>query len=381
MAWNEPGNNKPGGKKPDNPFGSGGNQPPDLEKIVSDFFKGLKKTFGGGSGGGLAAPVIFLFFAVVALGIYSSVYRIDESERGVVLVFGEYSHTLKPGLNFTWPRPVARVYRVNVTNIRQENNSGDMLTEDKNLVEIDYSVQYQIKENEVNNFLFKLINPQNTVKQAAESAIRQVVGTSSLDQIMNENITSVLFEVQTELQKMLDEYESGIRLKQFNITKVQPPVQVNEAFNDVVKAREDQKTFINQANQYAKAVIPEAEGKVLKIRQEAEAYKEAIISEASGKAQKFSLLRAEYELAPEVTRKRLYLEMMEQVMADSPKVVIDSNSNNNMMYLPLDQLMRQPNKRNQDPVIDLGTTYVVPEGSQQNTRRDNGSRGRSGRGN
>ena len=352
-----------------------------LKKSYQTFLKGLKKTFGGGSGGGLAAPVIFLFFAVVALGVYSSVYRIDESERGVVLVFGEYSHTLKPGLNFTWPRPVARVYRVNVTNIRQENNSGDMLTEDKNLVEIDYSVQYQIKENEVNNFLFKLINPQNTVKQAAESAIRQVVGTSSLDQIMNENITSVLFEVQTELQKMLDEYESGIRLKQFNITKVQPPVQVNEAFNDVVKAREDQKTFINQANQYAKAVIPEAEGKVLKIRQEAEAYKEAIISEAAGKAQRFSLLRAEYELAPEVTRKRLYLEMMEQVMADSPKVVIDSNSNNNMMYLPLDQLMRQPNKRNQDPVIDLGTTYVVPEGNQQNTRRDNGSRGRSGRGN
>ncbi|WP_395373144.1 FtsH protease activity modulator HflK [Marinicella sp. W31] len=380
MAWNEPGNNKPGGKKPDNPFGSGGNKPPDLEKIVSDFFKSLKRTFGGGPGGGFTTPVIFLFFAVVALGVYSSVYRINESERGVVLVFGKYSHTLKPGLNFTWPRPVASVYRVNVTNIRQENNSGDMLTEDKNLVEIDYSVQYQIKENEVNNFLFNLIDPQNTVKQAAESAIRQVVGTSSLDQIMNENITSVLFEVQTELQNMLDEYKSGIRLKQFNITKVQPPTQVNEAFNDVVKAREDQKTFINQANQYAKAVIPEAEGRVLKIRQEAEAYKEAVISEASGKAQRFDLLRTEYEIAPEVTRKRLYLEMMEKVLGDSPKVVIDSNNSNNMMYLPLDQLMK-PKQQNREPVLDLGTTYVSPDSSQQNMRREDGSRGRSGRGN
>lgn len=384
MAWNKPGDNKPGGKKPDNdPFGSGDNQPPDLDKALSDFFKNLKKTFAGGSGG-FGLPIAFFLLVALGLAVYGSFYRIDESERGVVLVFGKYSHTLKPGLNLTWPRPVAKVYRVNVSNIRQEKNSGDMLTEDKNLVEIDYSVQYQIKENEVNNFLFQLSNPQNTVKQAAESAVRQVVGTSSLDHIMNDNITEILIEIESELQSMLDNYKSGILVKQFNITKVQPPEDVNEAFNDVVKAREDQKTLINQARQYAKEVVPEAEGKVLKIRQDAEAHKEAVISEASGKAQKFDLLRRQYELAPEVTKKRLYLEMMEGVLANTPKAVIDSK-NSNMMYLPLDQLIKkQKTTSQQQRVIDLGSTYVRPAENQQlneldrlNTRGG----GRSGRGN
>ncbi|MCF6301420.1 MAG: FtsH protease activity modulator HflK [Proteobacteria bacterium] len=383
MPWNEPGNNKPGGKKPNSPFGSGGDKPPEFDKILSDFFNGIKQALGLNSGsggsGGVAAPLLFFAIAIIALAVWSSAYKIDQPERGVVLVFGKYSHTMLPGLNFTLPKPFATVYRVNIETVRQESNKGQMLTMDKNLVEIDYSIQYRINEGLVNDYLFNLTNPQNTVRQVAESAMRQVAGTSTLDRIINENRNAVTQEVKVELQNLLNDYGAGIEVSQVNITEVHPPINVKEAFDDVVKAREDQKTLINQANEYAKGIIPKAEGRVLKIDQEALAFKESIIAEASGKAQRFTLLRQQYELAPEVTRQRMYLETMEEVLSGTSKVVIDSKNSNNLMYLPLDQMMKKSQNFENAPV-NLGTTYVTPQVNSLDYR-DNARSTNRGRGN
>ena len=386
MPWNEPGNqnsgndNKPSGNKPNNGRPNnkpGGNKPPDFDQILGDLFNSIKRTLGfgtysGGSSSGSSnsqGPVMILIFGLLGMAIYSSAYQVEQAERGVVLVFGEYSHTMQPGLRFTLPRPFAQVYKVNVDTIRQEDNSGQMLTEDKNLIEIDYSLQYRIDEARVNDYLFSVANPENTVKQVSESVMRQVAGTRTLDFIINENRTAVNKEAREEVQTMLNEYKTGIQITQLNITEVHPPKAVKEAFDDVVKAREDQKTFINQADEYKNARIPEAEGRVLKIIQEAEGYKESIIAEAAGKAERFSLLRSEYELAPEVTRQRLFLETMEGVLGDTSKVVMDQKAGNSMMYLPLDQLMKnQPRNTNGDS-IDLGTTVVTPEMIQKQNIR------------
>jgi membrane protease subunit HflK len=256
-----------------------------------------------------------------------------------------------------------------------------MLTEDKNLIEIDYSLQYRIDEERVNDYLFSVTNPENTVKQVSESVMRQVAGTRTLDFIINENRTAVNQEARAEVQSMLNEYKTGVQITQLNITEVHPPSNVKEAFDDVVKAREDQKTFINQAKEYENARIPEAEGQVLKILQEAEGYKASIIAEAAGKADRFDLLRTQYELAPEVTRQRLFLETMEGVLGDTSKVVMDQEAGNSMMYLPLDQLMKNQPRYNDNESIDLGTTVVTPQMQQpNNTNNPNTRTTRRGRG-
>jgi len=396
MPWNEPGDqnsgddNKPNGNKPNNNK-PGGNKPPEFDQILSDLINSIKRTLGfgsssGGSGGGSKnsqAPVLILIIGLLGLAVYSSAYQINQAERGVVLVFGKYSHTMQPGLQFTLPRPFAEVLKVNVDTIRQEDNSGQMLTEDKNLIEIDYSLQYRIDEERVNDYLFSVTNPENTVKQVSESVMRQVAGTRTLDFIINENRTAVNLEAREEVQSMLNQYKTGVQITQLNITEVHPPSNVKEAFDDVVKAREDQKTYINQAKEYENGRIPEAEGRVLKIMQEAEGYKASIIAEAAGKADRFDLLRTQYELAPGVTRQRLFLETMENVLGDTSKVVMDQEAGNSMMYLPLDQLMKnQPRSTNND-AIDLGTTVVTPDMRQPNNSNNSDTRttrrGRGGR--
>lgn len=384
MPWNEPGNQNSGNNRPNNNRPNG-KKPPDFDQIISDFFNAIKNALGFGKGSGGSnknsqAPLVILLLGLLGIGIYSSAYQIEQAERGVVLVFGEYSHTMQPGLRFTLPKPFAEVYRVNVETIRQEDNNGQMLTEDKNLIEIDYSIQYRIDEEKVNDYLFSVAKPQNTVRQVAESVMRQVAGTRTLNFIINENRTAVNQQAREEIQSMLNDYKTGIQITQVNITEVHPPINVKEAFDDVVKAREDQKTFINQANEYANGRLPEAEGKVLKIIQEAEAYKESIIAEARGKAEQFDLLREQYELAPAVTRQRLFLETMESVMGETPKVLMDQESGS-MMYLPLDQLMKNKTQTFEYPPVDLGTTTVTPGSTSTQTTNQNSSRTtRTGRG-
>ena len=277
MAWNEPGGNKSndtGGnkgnddKKPNNPWGSGGNQPPDLEQLITNFFNNIKKAFGIGgnsSSGGSAFPIVLVLLALVIYGVWTSAHKIGPSERGVVLVFGEYSKTMQPGLNFTWPKPVAEVYKVDISQLYSVGEKGEMLTEDKNLVFLEFDIQYRIRESKVIDYLFMLENPESTVKHAAESAVRQVVGTNTMSHLLNENREVAINNIVEELQAMLDQYTSGIQVTNFNFKEVHPPAQVKGAFDDVVKAREDAKTFINEANVYAREKVPLAEGDALKI--------------------------------------------------------------------------------------------------------------------
>lgn len=375
MAWNEPGGNKnddenkpnqngDDGKKPNNPWGSGGNQPPDLEQVVTDFFNKIKSAFGmtgnGGasSSGNSSLPVIMILLVIVGYALYHSAHKIGPSERGVVLVFGKYTKTMQPGLNFTWPKPIAIVDIVDVKKIFSVDEEGEMLTEDKNLVFLNFDIQYRIRESNIRDYLYELEDPNATVKYAAESAVRQIVGTNTMSHLLNENREVAITKIKETLQDMLDQYTSGIQVTNFNFKEVHPPAQVKNAFDDVVKAREDAKTYINRANEYAKQKVPLAEGDALKIIQEAEAYKQAIIAKSDGESQQFDLVRTQYELAPEVTKERLYLETMEQVFGNTSKVIIDSESSNNMMYLPLDQMLK--NTRNsQSELINLGTTTIT----------------------
>jgi membrane protease subunit HflK len=374
MAWNEPGGNKNdddgSNQKPNNPWGSGGNKPPDLEKIITDFIKNIKSALGFSnkpSKGGISAfPIILILLAFVGYAVWTSAHKIGPSERGVVLTFGKYSKTMQPGLNFTWPKPVSEVYKVDVNNLYSVGEDGEMLTEDKNLVYLEFTIQYRIKEAKVKDYLFMLVDPHATVKHAAESAVRQVVGTNTMDHLLNESRELAITDIVKVLQTMLDSYNSGIQVTNFNFKEVHPPIKVKEAFDDVVKAREDAKTFINEANEYARQEVPLAEGDALKIIQEAEAYKQSIIAKSEGEAQQFNLVREQYELAPDVTKERLYLETMEDVFANTSKVLIDSESSNNMMYLPLDQMLKNSNKPKKESVY-LGTTTVTSPTNQKNS--------------
>jgi membrane protease subunit HflK len=387
MAWNEPGkNNNDGDKKPNNPWGSGGNQPPDLEKLISDFIQKIKNIFGADGkspktdGTGLAFPIFMLFMAVVGYAVWTSAHKIDQAERGVVLTFGKYAKTMQPGLNFTWPSPISEVFKVDVNNLYSVGEDGEMLTEDKNLVFLEFSIQYRIREDSVKDYLFMLGDPHGTVKHAAESAVRQVVGTNTMDHLLNESREVAIDDIKQVLQNVMDSYNSGIQITNFNFKEVHPPEQVKEAFDDVVKAREDAKTFINEGREYERQEVPLAEGNALKIIQEAEAYKLATIAKAEGESQQFNLVRQQYELAPEVTRERLYLETMEQVLGNTSKVLIDSENSNNMMYLPLDQMMKRKAK---PETIYLGTTTVTPANNdtQSSYERSRRSSSRSARGN
>ncbi len=394
MAWNEPGGNKNsddnkgnGDKKPNNPWGSGGNQPPDLEKVVADFFNKIKKALGmsetsntengSNSGGSSVSPIILLLFVIGVYAVWTSAHKIGPSERGVVLTFGKYDKTMSPGLNFTWPTPISKVYKVNTQKLYSVGESGEMLTEDKNLVFLDFDIQFRIRASEVRNYLFELENPEATVQNAAESAVRQVVGTNTMSHLLNENREIAITNIVEELQIMLDQYTSGIQVTNFNFKEVHPPAQVKAAFDDVVKAREDAKTFINQAKKYLRKEVPLAEGNVLKIIQDAQAYKQSIIAKSEGEAQQFNLVREQFELAPEVTQKRLYLETMEKVFSKTNKVLIDSDNSNNMLYLPLDQMM----KRSQQPKSTyLGTTTVTsPDSNSSIYQQGRASTQRTGR--
>ena len=369
MAWNEPGGNKDDDKKKGNdPWGSGGKKPPDLEQSISNFFNKLKSIFGGGSSSSTpnsssSFPVFFVLLLVAIYVGWTSAYKIGPSERGVVLTFGKYAKTMEPGLNFTWPKPISEVYKVDINQLYSVSESGEMLTEDKNLVFLEFDIQYRIRESNIYDYLFLLENPTATVKHAAESAVRQVVGTNTMSHLLNENREVAINNIVNELQLMLDQYYSGVQVTHFNFKEVHPPAQVKEAFDDVVKAREDAKTYINEANEYARQKIPLAEGSALKIVQEAEAYKLATIAKAEGESEQFDLVRSQYELAPEVTKERLYLDTMEKVLSNTSKVIIDSENSNNMMYLPLDQMMKT-NNSNSSEKIYLSPSQVTGSSNQ-----------------
>ncbi|MEX1032246.1 MAG: FtsH protease activity modulator HflK [Cellvibrionaceae bacterium] len=344
MAWNEPGGNKP------DPWGGGnrGNDggPPDLDEVFRKLQQKFRGIFGGsvGSGGsgnsGVSGAVIGLVL-VVALLVYffAGVQIINERERGVVLRLGEYHRTLGPGFN--WAPPIVdRVYPVNVTNVRLHRiNSSSMLTGDLNIVEVDLSVQYSIASAE--QFVLNVRDPESSLREATDSALRHVVGSTEMHGVLTEGRSEVAFEVEARLQEYLDSYGAGIRVEKVNVEETTPPREVQSAFDDVNRAREDEERVKNEAQAYVNRIIPEARGRAQRMIEEAQGYREQVVSRAQGEAQRFELLLTEYQKAPEVTRERLYLDTVQEVMANSSKILVDVENGNNLLYLPLDKMMQQ----------------------------------------
>ena len=380
MPWKEP------GKGDKDPWKSGGQQPPDLEEIFGNVSKRLQSLFGGGKGGGSGSDgesgsngLGGLFFLVLILLVgwigLSSVHVIDEAENGVVLRFGKYVRTLQPGFNLTLPRPIETLTKVNINNVRVVEDRGHMLTEDENLVEFVYKVQYRI--NNAQHFLFLVREPEQTLRQAAESALRESVGTNSLDAILEGNArTKVRIETQRVLQETLDFYQAGLQVTEFNLVDVNVPMQVREAYSDVIRAREDRERFTEEARVHANSVIPEARGTAARIEQEAAGYMASTVALAEGEASRFTQVLAQYQMAPEITRKRLYLETMEQVLSRNKKVFLDVDSSGNIMYLPIGQPDGNINSSNIIPPLK-GTSAIgvdSPENSEKTRSRSREAR-------
>jgi len=338
MPWKEP------GKGDKDPWSSGDQQPPDLEEVFRNVNNRLRSIFGGGGGGkkksessGAGGMFGILLVAFLLWAGFDAVHIIDEAEVGVVLRFGAYDRTLSPGINLTLPRPFETMTTVNVSNVRSLEDRGHMLTEDENLIEFIYKVQYRVAA--AQDFLFNVRDPELTVKQAAESALRESVGTNRLDAILEGTQREIIrIETLRVLQETLDLYQAGIQVNQFNFEDVNVPAQVREAYSDVIRAREDRERYIEEARVHANSVVPEARGQAARIVLEAEGYRAATVALAEGEAQRFTLLLGEYQKAPAITRKRLYLQTMENVFARSQKVLLDADSSGNVLYLPLDQL-------------------------------------------
>ena len=333
MAWNEPG----GGNR--DPW-KGKKDSPDIEDFLRRLRDGVGRLFGGGStgsggGGSLRSSGIALIVAVVVIAWIglTSLTKIDAQEVGVVLRFGKFDRIMRNGLNLKWPSPIETVIPVATTS-QQTTDEVRMLTRDENIVQINFTVQYQVLD--AQKYLFAATQPDETLKQAAESAVRQVIGGSDMDTILSSHGSDVVGETKKLLQQTLDAYAVGLNVNEINFQNLLPPHEVKEAFDDVNNASNNQKQLINDVQAYAAKVVPLARGEAARILAEAEGYKAAHIAAATGDAQRFGLVDAQYRTAPEVTRKRLYLETLQQVLSRSQKV-IDQSNGKNLLYLPLDK--------------------------------------------
>ena len=397
MSWNQPGS----GNK--DPWGQGNGQggPPDLDQVIRDLQKKLSGIFGksssrggggGGSGGGKGKGLSLgrtggslLAIVVVGLWIASGFYVVDQSEQGVELRFGKFQEVKPAGLRWHMPYPIELVEIVNVQQVRtvevgyrtrEGGTTRDgatqlvlvprealMLTADENIIDIQFAVQYNIRD--PRDLLFKVSEPADqVVRQATESAVREIVGRSSMDFVITGGRAEIAFETRELLQTILDRYETGITVRAVEMQNAQPPAEVKDAFDDAVRAREDEERLKNEAEAYANDIIPKSRGAAARIVQEAEAYKESVIATSQGEASRFLQVLEEYNLAPGVTRDRLYLEAMEEVLSRSTKLMVDQGSNsNNVMYLPLDQLIRRQQELAGTYAGSTGTSGIVTQGS------------------
>jgi membrane protease subunit HflK len=356
MAWNEPG--KGNGDK--DPWGNRNNQngPPDLDEMLKKLWKqvagGGSGKSGGPSSGQMKSPfgqaALYVIIAIIAV-VYAGYgfYTVDEKERAVVLRFGAYHTTVGSGLHWAAPL-IDQPIKVDINSIQRTSVDATMLTKDENIVIVRLGVQYRIDIPE--DYLFNVTLPEDTIQEAAESALRQVVGNSIMDDIITTGREQIKAETLVQLQETIDPYKTGIMVTQLTLEEATPPSQVKAAFDDAIKAREDEERFVNTAQSYQNKVVPVAQGNAARIIEAARAYEQSALAKANGEIARFTQLLPEYRLAPEVTRQRLYLETMERVYANVNKVLIDVEGGNNMMYLPLDQLIKQQrnnadNQRNQ----------------------------------
>jgi len=342
MAWNEPGNGK-------NPWdrGGGNDGPPDLDKIVRDWQRRFNSLFGGKGGrrdtgksdgpGGMA--LVGILILIVIGWMATGLYRVNADERGVVLRFGAFTKTTAPGLRWHLPWPIETVEKVGTTRVNTVRQQTRMLTADENIVVVDLVVQY-LNQNPI-DYLFNVRDPDGTLSDISESVIREVIGKNSLDFVLLEGRTEIALRTQELIQEALNEYGAGITVSKVNLQDTNFPSQVEAAVQDAIKAREDKERLAFEAQSYSNDILPKARGEAVRRNQDAEAYKAQVIADSEGEASRFEQLLTEYEKAPGVTRDRLYLETMEDVYADSSKVLLDAAGSGNMIYLPVDKLLEQ----------------------------------------
>ena len=327
MSWNGNDNKDPWGKN---------DGPPDIDKAIKQFKAKFNSLLGRSGGGGFTTKN-FTFFLVIIfiLWFVLGIYQVEQAERSVILRLGKYLETKGPGLRWNPPIIDSRTV-VDVVRVRPHRHDALMLTKDENIVDVTVSVQYQISNPE--NYVLEIRDPDNSLAQATESALRHVVGSSIMDDALTTGREEIAQMVKHRLQIYLDRYDTGLQVVIVNIEDSSPPNQVQEAFDDVIKAREDEVRVRNVAETYANGLVPEARGQAQRMIQDSQAYREQVIAEAEGDAARFNLLLGEYKKAPEVTRSRLYLEAVQNVMANSTKVMIDVEGGNNILYLPLDKI-------------------------------------------
>jgi membrane protease subunit HflK len=362
MAWNESGNGK-------NPWDRGRNDgPPDLDKIVRDWQQRLNAFLRGGRGGprstspggnAVSGPLMGLFGILAAvIWLATGFYRVDAAERGVVTLFGQYQTSTEPGLRWHLPWPIERVERVNINEVVPFKQQTRMLTADENIVVVDLVVQY--RRADPVKYLFNVRDPEATLQDVSESAIREVIGKNKLDFVLLEGRTEIAVLTEKLIQQTLDEYQTGMLVTKVNLQDANFPSQVEVAVQDAIKAREDRERLSFEAQAYANDVLPRARGEAVRRRQDSEGYRARVVADAQGEASRFTQLLAQYQLAPDVTRRRLYLEAMEDIYANSSKVLVDTGKGSNLIYLPVDKILEQ---RRQPAAPTAGQVNRAPAAS------------------
>jgi membrane protease subunit HflK len=362
MPWNDPG-------KKDNPWQRKPEQgPPDLDEVLRrlqqrfrGLFGGRGPVSGGGGGDGSAAVGAWKYVAaiLVALWLASGVYFVDEANRAVITRFGRYVGTTGPGPNFHLPWPIERRTVVNVSEFRSYSATARMLTSDEALVDIELAVQYRRADAQL--YVFSVRDPDQTIEDVSESAIREVIGQSRLEQVLGGGRQEISARTKTLVQKTLDGYKTGIEVLSVNLQKVNVPEAVAPSQKDATKAREDKQRYEGDARAYSNDIVPKARGAAARASEDAQAYRERVVAEAEGESSRFAQLAAEYQRSPNVVRQRLYYETMEQVLGGSSKVLLDTKGAGNMVYLPLDKILEQQRASTRAP--EASATTPAPQGA------------------
>jgi membrane protease subunit HflK len=382
--------------------------PPDLDQLWRDFnlrvnrFLGRRSSGGGGSGGGFRPDMHsmkvgagIIVFIVLLLWLLSGCFIVQEGQTGVVTSFGRYDRMAGPGFNWHWPAPIQRHEIVNISSVRTVEigyrssvrnkvpRESLMLTEDENIIDIQFAVQYKLKN--AFDWVFNNRDRQDTVKQVAESAIREVVGRSQMDFVLYEGREKVAQEVAQSMQQILDRYRSGVQITNVTMQGVQPPEQVQAAFDDAVKAGQDRERLKNEGQAYANDVVPKARGAASRLLQEADGYRAKVIANAEGETARFKQILTQYQKAPAVTRDRMYLDTMQQIFSSTTKLMVDARNNSSLLYLPLDKLISQsaseaaqPHAAPQ-PAAPAITAPPVEAASKPDTARQYDARSRESR--
>jgi membrane protease subunit HflK len=375
--------------------------PPDLDQLWRDFNQRLNKLFGGqgggrdggegggssdGHGAGISAGVVAVVIGF--LWLVSGFFIVQEGQTGVVMTFGKFSHSTQPGFNWRWPYPIQAHEVVNLSQVRTVEigyrsnvrnklaRESLMLTDDENIIDIQFAVQYRLKD--ASQWVFNLRDQEETVKEVAETAIREIVGKSKMDFVLYEGREKVAFDTSALMQHILDRYKIGVLVTNVTMQAVQPPEQVQASFDDAVKAGQDRERQKNEGQAYANDVVPKARGAASRLMQESEGYKSRVVANAEGEASRFSKILTEYQKAPGVTRDRMYIEAMQQIFSSTTKVMVDTKSSNSMIYLPLDKLIAQTAAESaagvHAPAAPVSETLPATEGARAPEPRARDSR-------